>query len=60
LRDMSRAIELAPRRADFYAFRGEVLEGMGRVADANRDYRRAFELGLQSPWLNQKIEALGG
>jgi hypothetical protein len=33
---------------------------MGNREAAARDYRRAFELGFQAPWLNRRMEALGG
>ncbi|MEM6438088.1 MAG: tetratricopeptide repeat protein [Pseudomonadota bacterium] len=60
LRDLTRAIDIVPKRAVLYVHRGQVLEGLGRQGEADRDYRRAFELGFQSPWLNQRIEAMGG
>ena len=60
LADLDSAIRLDPEWAAAWATRGRLLERMDRPAEATRDYRRAFELGLQAPWLNERIEALGG
>jgi len=60
LSDLDAAVRLAPDWAAAWATRGRLQERMGDAEAAMRDYRRAFELGLQAPWLNERIEALGG
>ncbi|MGM0584981.1 MAG: tetratricopeptide repeat protein [Pseudomonadota bacterium] len=60
LRDLDAAIERAPRWAAAWATRGRLRERLGMREGAGDDYRRAFELGHQASWLNEKIEALGG
>ncbi|MFO7856052.1 MAG: tetratricopeptide repeat protein [Paracoccaceae bacterium] len=60
LSDLDAAVRLAPDWAAAWATRGRLQERLGDADAAMRDYRRAFELGLQAPWLNERIEALGG
>ena len=60
LRDLDAAIRVSPNWAAAWATRGQAQEKLGRREAASADYRRAFELGYQAPWLNRKIEALGG
>lgn len=60
LRDLDAALRISPNWAAAWATRGQAQEKLGRTEAASADYRRAFELGYQAPWLNRKIEALGG
>lgn len=60
LADLDAAIRLRPEWAEAHALRGRLHEQAGRVDAADADYRRAFELGFQAPWLNERIRALGG
>lgn len=60
LQDLDAALSISPNWAAAWATRGRINEAAGRREAAAGDYRRAFELGYQAPWLNQKIEALGG
>ena len=60
LADYAKASELAPGWASPWFFAGKLLDKLGREAEANRQFRRAFELGYQDPWLLQRIQSLGG
>ena len=60
LADYVKATELSPEWASPWFFSGKLLDGLGRESDANRQFRRAFELGYQDPWLLQRIQKLGG
>ncbi len=60
LRDFAKSSELSPEWAAPWFFSGEILDRIGRTADANRHFRRAFELGYQDPWLLRRIQDLGG
>lgn len=60
LADFDAAVRISPGWAAAWATRGQAQERLGRPEAASADYRRAFELGYQAPWLNRKIEALGG
>lgn len=60
LQDFDRATELSPEWALPYFVSGRLLDRMGREADANRRFRRAFELGYKDPWLLKRIRSLGG
>ena len=58
LSDFTEALRRDPAWAAVHVDRGRLLERLGRTEAALSDYRRAFELGLQDPWLNARIEAL--
>ena len=60
LRDYDKAKELSPAWASPWFYSGKLLDDLGREAEANREFRRAFELGYQDPWLLQRIQQLGG
>jgi len=60
LADYAKASELSPGWASPWFFAGKLLDRLGRAAEANRQFRRAFELGYQDPWLLQRIQKLGG
>lgn len=60
LQDYAKSSELSPAWSSPWFFSGKLLERMGRQAEANRQYRRAFELGYQDPWLLERIQQLGG
>ncbi len=60
LADFTKASELSPEWASPWFFSGKLLDRLGREAEANRQFRRAFELGYQDPWLLQRIQKLGG
>lgn len=60
LADYAKASELSPGWASPWFFAGKLLDKLGREAEANRQFRRAFELGYQDPWLLQRIQKLGG
>ncbi len=60
LADYAKASELSPGWASPWFFAGKLLDQLGREAEANRQFRRAFELGYQDPWLLQRIQSLGG
>lgn len=60
LADYAKATELSPEWASPWFFAGKLLDSLGRQAEANRQFRRAFELGYQDPWLLQRIQNLGG
>lgn len=44
LKDLDRAIEIAPKRASYYLERGKVRRDKGDVAGAISDFERALEL----------------
>jgi tetratricopeptide (TPR) repeat protein len=59
LPDLDAAVKLAGERPmPFYA-RAQVLDRMGRRADADRDYTRAWELGLRDEALNARMLEIG-
>lgn len=60
LLDYDKAIEHAPEWPDPWYFSGRFLDSQGRTDEANRRFRRAFELGSKDPWLLQRITSLGG
>jgi len=60
LADFAKASELSPEWSSPWFFAGQMLDRLGREAEANRKFRRAFELGHQDPWLLQRIQNLGG
>jgi tetratricopeptide (TPR) repeat protein len=55
LADFGRAVALDPEWAQAWFERGQQFERMGRVEDANRDFRRAYELGYEDRWLQERI-----
>ncbi len=59
LTDFSRAIALSPEWGQAWFERGRQLDRMGRTEDANVDFRRAFELGYQDRWLQERILSIG-
>lgn len=59
LADLGRAVALDPEWAQAWFERGQQLDRMGRTEEANRDFRRAFELGYQDRWLQERILSLG-
>lgn len=60
LQDFDQATELSPEWALPYFVSGQLLDRLGREAEANRRFRRAFELGHKDPWLLNRIRSLGG
>jgi Flp pilus assembly protein TadD len=58
--DFAKAMELDPFWPDPYVARGQLLDRQGDEEAANRDFRRAFELGYQSEWLTQRVQSIGG
>ena len=58
MRDFGRAITLAPEDARAWFERGRLHDSEGRIEKANRDFRRAFELGHPSSWLQERIHSL--
>jgi len=59
LADLQRAVALAPEWAQAWFERGKQFDRMGRTEYANRDFRRAFELGYKDRWLQERILAIG-
>lgn len=59
LADFGRAVALDPEWAQAWFERGKQFDRMGRTEEANRDFRRAFELGYQDRWLHERILAMG-
>jgi len=59
LADFGRAVALDPEWAQAWFERGQQFDRMGRVEDANRDFRRAYELGYEDRWLQERILAIG-
>jgi tetratricopeptide (TPR) repeat protein len=59
LADFGRAVALDPEWAQAWFERGRQFDRMGRVEDANRDFRRAYELGYEDRWLQERILAIG-
>lgn len=60
LADFDRAADLAPEWGAPWYYSGRLLDRLGRRAEANRRLRRAFELGVNDPWLLRRIQELGG
>jgi len=58
--DYDRAIALAPDWARAHALRGRFREAQGRTAEAERDFLRAYELGLDARWLVERVQRIGG
>ena len=59
LADYQRAVALNPEWGRAWFERGRQFDRMGRTEEANRDYRRAYELGYQDPWLQERILSMG-
>jgi tetratricopeptide (TPR) repeat protein len=59
LADLQRAVALDPEWAQAWFERGKQFDRMGRTEEANRDFRRAFELGYEDRWLQERILAIG-
>lgn len=60
LADYDKAISLSPEWAAPYFASGKMLDAAGDRNEADRRFRRAFELGMQDPWLLKRIRSLGG
>jgi tetratricopeptide (TPR) repeat protein len=60
LDDFSAVIAAQPKWSQPLVERGALLESMGRVAEAEADYRRAWELGHRSDALTERITRMGG
>lgn len=58
--DYEAAMAIAPDDPRAFYLRGRLLDQMGRAADANRDLRRAYELGWRDEWLIERMIAIGG
>lgn len=59
LADFSRAVALSPEWGRAWFERGRQLDRMGRADDANVDFRRAYELGYEDRWLQERILSIG-
>jgi tetratricopeptide (TPR) repeat protein len=59
LDDFDRAVAAAGDWSTPYLERGALLRAMGRSEDANRDFRRAWELGHRSEFLNARMLEMG-
>lgn len=59
LTDFNRAVALAGDWSQALVERGALLDAMGRRAEADADFRRAWELGHRSEALNARIVAMG-
>lgn len=59
LADYQRAVALDPEWGQAWFERGRQFDRMGRIEEANRDFRRAYELGHQDPWLQERILSMG-
>jgi len=59
LADLQRAVALDPEWAQAWFERGKQFDRMGRTEEANRDFRRAFELGYEDRWLQERILSIG-
>lgn len=55
LRDLDASLALQPRCAPAHAWRGEVLAGLERWAEAERAFAAAAELRPQDSWLDAKL-----
>lgn len=60
LADYEQAAALSPEWAEPWFLAGRLLDAAGRKDDADRRFRRAFELGYRDPWLERRIRSLGG
>lgn len=60
LADYDKAISLSPEWAAPYFASGKMLDAAGNQEEANRRFRRAFELGMKDPWLLKRVRSLGG
>lgn len=60
LADYDRAIALNPEWPVPFFVSGRFLDAQGNKAEADRRFRRAFELGYKDPWLLQRIRSMGG
>lgn len=58
-RDFAKAMELRPWWSEPYVARGQMRDARGDREGANADFRKAFELGHQAEWLNQRISEIG-
>ncbi len=58
--DFDAAIELAPEWSAAWFARGQYYDLVGDAEAANRDFRRAYELGHQDPWLVQRMREISG
>jgi tetratricopeptide (TPR) repeat protein len=58
--DATLAIGRAPEWAEAHVLRGQALDALGRKAEADRDFQRAFDLGFRAQWLTERVAALRG
>lgn len=58
LEDFDRAIELDPEWGAAWYARGSYHEARGETEPANQDFLRAYELGVNDPWLNQRVQTI--
>lgn len=58
--DFAAAIRLSPQLAAAFVARGRLFDETGRTDQADKDFRRAFELGYQAEWLTERISRMGG
>lgn len=59
LADFDQAIVLSPEWGAPFVASGILLDRLARTEEANRRFRRAFELGVKDPWLLERIRSLG-
>ncbi len=59
LADYQRALSLSPEWALAWFERGRLFDRLGRTEQANRDFRRAYELGYEDRWLQERIIEMG-
>ncbi|MEM8740953.1 MAG: tetratricopeptide repeat protein [Pseudomonadota bacterium] len=58
IKDLTEAIRLAPEWAEAHMLRGQIYDGLGQTARADRDFLRAYELGYQSGWLTERVAGI--
>lgn len=58
LADLDCAVELDPAAARVWRDRGRLLDRLGRSAEADESFRRAFELGLRSAEVAERVETM--
>jgi Flp pilus assembly protein TadD len=51
---------LAPEQGEALMARAQALEALGRRTEADRDWRRAWELGVRAPELEARMIEMGG
>ncbi|MEM6623462.1 MAG: tetratricopeptide repeat protein [Pseudomonadota bacterium] len=58
--DYDQALQLAPEWSRAWFARGAYYESLGDRERANRDFMRAYELGYDDPWLNERVRRIRG